>query len=173
MQLLDDSTYQTLNEAIALARVPRKMICIEITEQSYLVEQERTIERLCELRESGIKIALDDFGSGYSSINYLQTLPLDVVKFDRTFLSNISLQGRPEEMLQACHALATACDLGSVVEGVETLEHQKILDAIGFDFYQGYFYSRPLPEDDLIDFLHAARRLPAISSTADRSIAFA
>lgn len=153
MQLLDDGTFALLLERLALSKVPAANICIEVTEQSHIVEEANAYTRLSEIRERGMKVALDDFGAGYSSISYLQTLPIDIVKFDRAFLLNLRSQSRPQEMLRACRNLADACGLESVVEGIETKEHTRLLDGIGFDYYQGYLFGRPMAPECILAYL--------------------
>ena len=104
------------------------------------------------LRRHGVRFALDDFGTGYSSLAYLKRLPIDVLKIDRSFTMDIdapehSGQGkRPAVLIDAIVAMAHQLDLRVLAEGVETLAQQERLLRSGCDLFQGYRFSRPLPE---------------------------
>ena len=113
---------------------------------------EDAIARMQQLKREGIGFALDDFGTGYSSLAYLKRLPLDVLKIDRSFTMDIdapehSGQGkRPAVLIDAIVAMAHQLDLRVLAEGVETLAQQERLLRSGCDLFQGYRFSRPLPE---------------------------
>jgi EAL domain-containing protein (putative c-di-GMP-specific phosphodiesterase class I) len=102
------------------------------------------LARLDQLRELGIRLALDDFGTGYSSLSYLKRLPIQTLKLDRSFVSD--LPGDAEDAAIACATLSMAADLGVevVAEGVETEAQRDYLRARGCRLMQGYFFSRPL-----------------------------
>lgn len=117
---------------------------VEITESTALSDIGYAINILRNLRELGIKVSLDDFGTGYSSLNYLTVLPIDFLKIDKSFVQNASPQDSSGVIIKAVIALAHACNLKVVAEGVETDEQFVHLLEEGCDLIQGYFISRPL-----------------------------
>ena len=125
---------------------------LELTESVLVDDLEATLEKMAQLRSHGVRFALDDFGTGYSSLAYLKRLPLDVLKIDRSFTMDIdapehSGQGkRPAVLIDAIVAMAHQLDLRVLAEGVETLAQQERLLRSGCDLFQGYRFSRPLPE---------------------------
>ncbi len=131
--------------------VPHKAIKLEITESLMLEDTEafeRTFERF---REAGFFVWLDDFGSGYSSLNVLQNYRFDVIKFDMLFLRKLSVRG--QEMLASLIGMAKTLGIHTLTEGVETEEQRQFLVAAGCEAQQGYFYSRPLSKEALLDQL--------------------
>ncbi|MBX9741453.1 MAG: EAL domain-containing protein [Beijerinckiaceae bacterium] len=123
---------------------------IEITESAYFDDPDRAEEALRELRALGIRIALDDFGTGYSSLSYMRRLPLDKIKIDKSFITEIGhVDGAA--IVQAVVALARALGLKVTAEGVETVEQQRFLRACGCHFLQGYLFSKPVPAIDLVN----------------------
>ena len=128
---------------------------LELTESVLVEDIEATLEKMAQLRRHGVRFALDDFGTGYSSLAYLKRLPLDVLKIDRSFIMDIdapehSGQGkRPAVLIDAIVAMAHQLDLKVLAEGVETeAQHARLLHS-GCDLFQGYRFSRPLPEAEL------------------------
>ena len=125
---------------------------LELTESVLVDDLEATLEKMAQLRSHGVRFALDDFGTGYSSLAYLKRLPLDVLKIDRSFTMDIdapehSGQGkRPAVLIDAIVAMAHQLDLRVLAEGVETQAQQERLLRSGCDLFQGYRFSRPLPE---------------------------
>jgi EAL domain-containing protein (putative c-di-GMP-specific phosphodiesterase class I) len=118
----------------------------ELTEDSAIDHSGDTAERLRELTAIGIEIWLDDFGSGYANFEYLQYLPCHAIKIDRSFLAEYE---KREQLLGGMIRLAQACGLKVVVEGVETAEHQRLLQSLGCDLLQGFLLARPSPPDQL------------------------
>ena len=125
---------------------------LELTESVLVDDLEATLEKMAQLRSHGVRFALDDFGTGYSSLAYLKRLPIDVLKIDRSFTMDINApehsgQGkRPAVLIDAIVAMAHQLDLRVLAEGVETLAQQERLLRSGCDLFQGYRFSRPLPE---------------------------
>ena len=99
------------------------------------------------MRDEGVHIEIDDFGTGYSSLSYLRQLPVDMIKIDRSFISQIDTSDSDESIVSAILALAHGLGLEVVAEGVETAEQLKVLARHGCEFAQGYYFSRPLPPD--------------------------
>jgi diguanylate cyclase (GGDEF)-like protein len=117
---------------------------LELTEASIMKEPEKAIEKLNELREMGIKIAIDDFGTGYSSLSYLKRFPIDTLKIDKTFVSDVSTNEDDAAIVKAIVMLGRALDMTVVAEGVETSQQLEYLTSLGCDVIQGYLFSPPL-----------------------------
>ncbi len=132
-----------LAELIERYAIPRERLTIEVTESAVVGESGRLQQLLVALRSLGVKVAIDDFGTGYSSLAYLQNLPADVVKLDRTFVDR--LHGKPGADVVARWAIQLVSDLGMkiIAEGVETAEEEEALISLGYDWVQGYRYGEP------------------------------
>lgn len=128
------------------------LLHIEITETMENRDVNKLIRILSSCRDYGFRVELDDFGSGYSSLNILGSLPLDVVKIDQSFIRQID-DPRKARILTSCIALTKNLGLVSVCEGVETEEQRNILKAIGCDRIQGYYFSKPLPAEEFEKYL--------------------
>lgn len=132
-----------LAELLERYAIPPERLTIELTESAVVGESGRLRQLLIALRSLGVKVAIDDFGTGYSSLAYLQNLPADVVKLDRTFVDR--LHGDRGEEIVARWAIQLVSDLGMriIAEGVETAEQEEVLRRLGYDWVQGYRYGRP------------------------------
>lgn len=140
---------QIINEAGA---TPQK-IGMEITETMMIQSTSNTIDTLSKLRNEGIHIAMDDFGSGYCGINYLSKLPLDILKLDRELVLMVEESEEQFEFVKTIFQLAKIKKILSVAEGVETAVMLKKISECGADCIQGYYFSKPLCEDDFIQFM--------------------
>lgn len=125
---------------------------VEITESLMADDIDELVEKLNEIRELGFEIELDDFGSGYSSLNVLSTLPLDVVKLDMSFMRQFGDEKR-SKVLSACVSLAKDMGFKTVSEGVEFAAQKEVLSHLGVDIIQGYYYSKPLPEEEFEKYM--------------------
>jgi EAL domain-containing protein (putative c-di-GMP-specific phosphodiesterase class I) len=141
---------------IAAAGLSPDRVTIEITESSLLADQALAAERLGRLREAGVRIAVDDFGTGYASLAYLTTLPLDALKIDRGLLVDLVKGRRDRIVVRAMISLARELDLQVIAEGVETAEQLALLALWGCDLYQGFLGSGALDEGRLANFVAAA-----------------
>ena len=129
------------------------LLHIEVTETLFSDHRLPEIIRiLTDCRKAGYRIELDDFGSGYSSLNALTELPLDVIKLDMSFIMNIEDE-KKMRVLESCINLAKSLDLRTVCEGVEKEDQVNILKDLGCDRIQGYFYSKPMPEEEFRQYL--------------------
>lgn len=146
--------------AAALGRngVSANCLEVEITERVLLQEATLTLAVLDRLKEIGVTLAIDDFGTGYSALAYLKRFPFDVLKVDRTFVNDVTLDAEDASLTSAMIAMAHALGLKVVGEGVETTEQKNFLVSQNCDVMQGYLFSRPLPADDFLAF--AARYEP-------------
>lgn len=136
-------------QVLADRGLPPSALAVEITEELFLDSTERTRLVLNQLRRSGIRIAIDDFGSGYSALSYLRDLPIDEVKLDRSFIAPISADERAAAVVRAVVDLAHVLDLTVVVEGVEDAETAALVRELGCDVGQGYFYGVPVTADQV------------------------
>lgn len=132
---------------------PEIGIDIEITESMVMQDIERSTEILRALRDAGAKIAMDDFGTGYSSLSYLARLPIDALKIDRSFISTITERQDDVEIVSAIISMAQALGLSTIAEGVETQPQCDLLRTLGCHQIQGYFISRPVPEEKILKML--------------------
>ena len=120
-------------------------ILLEVTESAYTGDSDQIIDRVRQLRQCGFKIEMDDFGSGYSSLCMLASLPIDALKLDIQFIRTAFREGGNTRLLEAVVLLAKSLDVPTVAEGVETAEQLQALKAMGCDIVQGYYFSRPVP----------------------------
>jgi diguanylate cyclase (GGDEF)-like protein/PAS domain S-box-containing protein len=135
---------RTIRSALEEFDVAPRYLSLEITESSLMENPESVRSMLQEMRELGIKVALDDFGSGFSNMAYLAQLPLDVLKIDISFVRNIGSNARAESLIGSVIALAKGLNLRTVAEGVETQEQLRHLVTQGCDEIQGYLFSAPV-----------------------------
>jgi diguanylate cyclase (GGDEF)-like protein len=122
-------------------------LVLEITESALMDDERSTLDRLTALRGVGVRLALDDFGTGYSALNRLKRVPADVLKIDQSFVSGIGERPEDTEIVRAVINVAKSLGLRVVAEGIETEQQAKRLRAMGCDYGQGYFFSRPLPPE--------------------------
>ena len=128
---------------------------LEITESSIMKDPDKAIERLLELKMMGIKVAIDDFGTGYSSLNYLKRFPIDTLKIDRSFVSDLCKDPHDTAIVRAIITLGHALDLTVIAEGVETREQLESLTELECDVVQGFLFSKALSSDDFEELLIA------------------
>jgi len=145
-----------VRETLDATKLPANRLEIEITESTLLRDTSRTIADLRRLEELGVTISVDDFGTAYSSLNYLHSLPLHKVKIDRSFVQGLGSNQRRVTLLRGMARLSAQLGLRVVVEGVETEEQLELLiPEESIDEAQGYLLCRPLPAADIRKLLHA------------------
>jgi diguanylate cyclase (GGDEF)-like protein len=132
-------------------------LVLEMTEGVLINDRDEMTARLQQLRALGVRLALDDFGSGYSSLSYLQTLPFDKLKIDRSFLAALDKSANGGVIIQAIVALGRALGMDVVMEGVETEEQRVLLRLAGCNEMQGYLFARPAPREEIERLLEQAR----------------
>jgi Amt family ammonium transporter len=120
---------------------------IEITESVFVDDVDVMVDRLHEMKDLGVRLAIDDFGTGYSSLRYLATMPLDVMKIDRSFVEGMLGSERMFAVMRATFMLARGLGLAVIAEGVEGEQQEWLLGALGGELAQGFLYSRPLPAE--------------------------
>jgi len=129
-------------------------------------DPDQAIEKLHELKLMGIKVAIDDFGTGYSSLNYLKRFPIDTLKIDKSFISDVCKDPHDTAIVRAIVTLGHALDLTVVAEGVETREQLEYLNELECDVVQGFLFSKSLSADDFEDLLLEQHRVTSSSDYA-------
>lgn len=152
-QLWVEQSADHLLEIIRACGIPPQYVTLEITESVLIQSIEQASATLDQLRQAGVRIALDDFGVGYSSLNYLSNLPVDVIKIDRSLTRQILTNKKQRTLLQSIVNIADINALTVVAEGVETGDEQQMISASGVQYIQGFYYARPMLEDALLHFL--------------------
>ena len=135
-----------------------KSLELEITENAIMEDEEEASRSLHAAKELGVRVALDDFGSGYSSLSYVKRFPVDAIKIDRSFAGEVAEDPEARAITSAIVALAHELDLTVVAEGVETEAQADYLTSLRCEALQGYFFSRPQPPEALEGLLGAAPR---------------
>ncbi|HED33104.1 MAG TPA: EAL domain-containing protein, partial [Gammaproteobacteria bacterium] len=130
-------------------QISAKQLELEITENVLVQDMELVVSKLQRLTKHGIQIAVDDFGMGYSSLSYLQTLPLSNLKIDRSFIATIQSRGDKNSIISAIVAMAKELGLHIVAEGVETQVQMDYIKKIGCPTVQGFWYGHPMPVEEL------------------------
>ena len=120
-------------------------LLLEITESAYTGDADQIIQKVKQLRDHGFRIEMDDFGSGYSSLNMISALPIDALKLDMQFIRTAFKDRKDTRLLEAVIQLAQTLELPTIAEGVETAEQLMALKGMGCEIVQGYYFSRPLP----------------------------
>jgi len=126
---------------------------LEITESTLMTDVEASIAKLNRLVEYGISIAIDDFGTGHSSLYYLKNLPINVLKIDRSFIRDITADDSDAQIVKTIVLMAHSLGISTVAEGVEEEEQLELLKSFNCELIQGYYYSRPLPLEEVIGYL--------------------
>jgi diguanylate cyclase (GGDEF)-like protein len=163
VDLLDASLPDDVADVLDLYGIPSWNVVLEITERTLVTDERRTYDVVGALRELGVRLAVDDFGAGYSSLASLQRFPVQVVKLDRSLLANASAEPAARAILNGSIELAHAIGATVVAEGVETREQWELVYALGCDIAQGYFVGYPLPPEEIPLLLQA---VPAVTEAA-------
>lgn len=147
-----------ISETLRQAGLDARYLDIEITEGMLIEDVGRTAATLGAIREMGATVSLDDFGTGYSSLSYLRRLPIDTIKIDQAFIENVTTDPDSAAITQSIIAMAHKLKLKVVAEGVETVEQLAFLARHDCDQIQGYYFSKPLPEDEFRNLLQEGAR---------------
>jgi cyclic di-GMP phosphodiesterase Gmr len=152
-QLIDQSIYNDLKEALQLSGMTSSPIDIELTESCLIENEQQTLTLMNQFRELGAEVHLDDFGTGYSSLSQLARVPIDAIKLDQSFVRNVNEQPIAQSLVRAIVAVAKALNLRVIAEGIETEQEEQFLLDNGVDERQGYYYAKPMPADKLEHWL--------------------
>jgi len=145
VQVRDRAIVDLVRQALSESGMPPQRLVLEITEGVLIDNPEEMLKRIADLHALGVRIALDDFGSGYSNLGYLQKFPLDKLKIDKSFVAALGQSANGGVIIQAIVALGRALGLTVLVEGVETEEQRVLLRLAGCDEMQGFFFAKPAP----------------------------
>lgn len=148
--LRDDKCLLVLDEMIKRTGISRHLLELEITET---VDDRQVSQKALQLKDEGFKLLMDDFGSGYSSLNILLETPFDVIKLDKRFMENMMLSDKGKLILEQVVAMSNKLGLELLAEGVETKEQVDLLRSIGCDQVQGYYYAKPMPAEEVFALL--------------------
>jgi cyclic di-GMP phosphodiesterase Gmr len=152
VQIARDNVPSAVREALTAAQVDGKRLTVELTESALIADLQETRALLSALKAMDITIAMDDFGTGFSNLANLQTLPIDILKIDQSFVTG--MVGDPDKVaiVRAILSLAHALGMRTVAEGIETAEVSWALAELGCDRGQGYYYARPMTPDTAYAF---------------------
>jgi len=148
--LHDSECLEVLDNMIDSYNIPKRLLELEITETA---DGRQISKKALQLKENGFTLLMDDFGSGYSSLNILLETPFDVIKLDKKFIENMMLSDKGRLILEQVIHMADKLNLGLLAEGVETKEQVELLRNIGCDQVQGYYYARPMPAEEFLTLL--------------------
>ncbi|RNF51991.1 phosphodiesterase [Marinomonas hwangdonensis] len=149
IQFFDPHFVPFLLKAIDEYHINPKMVELEVTESLMLDSLQQVIRDMEQLREMGISISIDDFGTGFSCLSYLKELPVDVLKIDKSFVAQLSIEKPDEILVKTITTLAQSMGLKSVAEGVESLDQARRLKELGVSYLQGYYFSRPVMANEV------------------------
>ena len=152
-QFRDPKLRQQIEDTLQQADVPYDSLVLEITEGVLMSGQSDIDDALSALSDMGVGIAMDDFGTGYSSLSYLRKYPFNILKIDRSFVNDITVDPGDRELVNAAIAMARGLGLKVIAEGVETEEQLQHLAEFGCEFAQGYLFSMPLSPEQLSEML--------------------
>jgi len=155
-QFRQDNFVDNIINTMTQHKIKPNKLELEITENILMDEPQIIIDALTKLKAQGISIALDDFGTGFSSLSYLQKLPLDRLKVDRAFVTDIHKEGQ-SVIAETIINLGQKMQLKVIAEGIEEIEQQERLIELGCDEVQGFYYAKPMPADEFINFLQQQR----------------
>lgn len=152
-QFQQSNLVETVSRILTVSQLEPQYLELELTESLLMVNAEQMIETLLRLRKLGVKVSIDDFGSGYSSLSHLKNLPIDTLKIDRAFVTDVAVNASDKAIVKTIITLARNLRLKTIAEGVETEAQSALLTDLGCDEMQGYLFSKPLPADALESFL--------------------
>jgi EAL domain-containing protein (putative c-di-GMP-specific phosphodiesterase class I) len=144
-QLRRADLHEVIEQALKDSGLSASSLCLDITETAYIRALDTNTASLDRLKALGVRISIDDFGSGYSSLSYLKRLPADILKIDKSFTRGLGFEVEDTAIVQTIVDLAHILGMEVVAEGVEVEEQETLLKEIGCDLGQGFYYSKPLP----------------------------
>ncbi|MBY4677913.1 sensor domain-containing protein [Marinobacterium arenosum] len=153
LQIQTDDFLQQVASVLKRTGLAPQLLDLEITESCIMRNVEDTIDKLSRLHRLGIQLSIDDFGTGYSSLAYLKRFPIDKLKIDRSFVSEIDVDEDDAMICNTVISMAKSLNLKVVAEGVESVDQLNCLRDYGCDLYQGYYFSRPVPASEIEQML--------------------
>ncbi len=165
VQLKAPSIVSDVKDALSSAKIDPQRVVLEVTESSFIESSKDMIDTLRALKRLGVRLAIDDFGTGYSSISNLQSMPVDILKVDKSFLGACDDGAHGNELLEAIVGIGHALSLVTVAEGIEQPSQLAAAKALGCDLAQGYLLGRPLPARDTELLIAGGLAFPPLSAT--------
>lgn len=157
VNLYNPDFLESLVNLVEKYKIPPKYLNLELTESAFSDDARMIQNAVDYLHKAGFTILMDDFGSGYSSLNVLKDIDIDVLKIDMRFLSKGSSEERGEKILEAVIKMAKSLDMLVIAEGVEEEKQVKMLKRLGCDYIQGYYFAKPMPKKDYVKLLQKSR----------------
>ncbi len=151
IHIIRAETAENLCNILNTFQLPTSRLRLEITETSLMEDKEKAKASLNMLKDAGFKLLLDDFGTGYSSLTYLNQFPIDIIKIDQSFVRKMDEQHTNKSIVRTIHSLASNLNMFCIAEGVETQTQLKFLTDLGCNYMQGYFFSKPLSIEVLLE----------------------
>lgn len=145
--------YQTFQELLLKYDLSSDVLRLEITESAFVMNANEQLKKINQLQNAGFLIEMDDFGSGYSSLNTLKDIPVDIIKMDMVFLEKTENQSRSRKIMKMVSDLARSLNVSMIAEGVETKEQAEFLNQIGCNLIQGYYFAKPMPVEQFEECL--------------------
>lgn len=152
-QFREPNLVEVVSEALITSGIPSSCLELEITERLLVEDIPGVTDLIAQFKQMNIRLAIDDFGTGYSSLNYLRKFPFNVLKIDRSFITDVPENGEVVSLVRTIIAMAHGLKLKVVAEGVETPQQLNFLRREGCDYVQGYFFSQPLPSSKFREYL--------------------
>ncbi|NQU29254.1 MAG: bifunctional diguanylate cyclase/phosphodiesterase, partial [Anaerolineae bacterium] len=151
--IIQPSLVDNIDQVLQDTKLDPRNLYLEITERATTSDDESTIEVLRKLQLMGVQITIDDFGAGYSALNYLAQFPVDVVKIDQSFIKMIGVKDASKKIIEMVKALANHLGIIVVAEGIENIEQLEFIKSINCEYAQGFYYSKPLNAKSATDLL--------------------
>jgi diguanylate cyclase (GGDEF)-like protein/PAS domain S-box-containing protein len=164
-QLAQDNFVEVVRRVLEETRLPAPALCLEVTETAIMDRPDRLAPRLEALQRLGVRTAMDDFGSGYSSLTYLNSLPLDIIKIDKSFVAGLRTSSEDRAIVAAILSLARETEVSVIAEGVETEALHAELVGMGCGLGQGFLYARPKPAGELLLGGYSSRISPGVGDS--------
>lgn len=152
IQLVRDDVAAVVRQALESQKIGGERLMIELTESAIIGDPDLALSVLSELKALDARVAMDDFGTGYSNLAYLQRLPIDVLKIDRSFVEHMVDDRDKVAIVRTIQSLAEVLGMKTTAEGVETADQARLLSALGCDFGQGFLFARPMDGKDALDY---------------------
>ena len=157
---VDENIVGIIKIALATSQLPPELLEIELTEAVLISDPDKALITLSAISNLGVKISLDDFGVGYSSLYYLRKLPVDIIKIDKSFVNSVVTNVQDQRLIRGIISLAKGLELDVVAEGVETQQQQDFLEQAGCQYLQGYYYLKPAPLEEFEEWLATQPKCP-------------
>jgi PAS domain-containing protein len=170
VNLYNPNLVELLTGLVKKYRLPARLLNLELTESAYMENPEVMEKMIRRLQAAGFTIFMDDFGSGYSSLNTLKNIPVDVLKIDMAFLAGNTAMGRNECILAAVIRMAGWLEIPVVMEGVETQRQVEFLKSVGCGYVQGYYYAKPMPVADYEALVRGVKQTPAETMSENHEV---